>query len=53
MERGVQCRRRAELTLMGKWEGRVIPGPEREGRTWEAPGEQAEGQTRGEVLSAG
>lgn len=27
----MQCRQGAELTLMGKWEVRVISGPEMEG----------------------
>lgn len=31
MERGSQYHQGAELTLMGKWEVGVIPGPERKG----------------------
>lgn len=34
MERGRQYCQRAELTLMGKWEVGVIPGPEREVGGW-------------------
>lgn len=30
----MQCRQGAELTLMGKWEVRVIPGPKMEGGMW-------------------
>lgn len=57
MERRTQYSQGAELTLMGKWEVGVLPGPERKGGGWTWKGmhqaKQAKGWAPGEIPAEG